>query len=234
MVTGVQTCALPIWAAFAAPPQLVAPGTIRSPLPSGNMDTNPANLASAVVTHAFRQLPDYIDNADFRLLPYDVFRAFEPGRTVSRTYRLVTPRTRLVLDTTFTSGLTSSEALANSRQYAPAVTLDGRVVPGIERYWISYRNNGPLICRIYFPGDLGSLHMRVHSLVLEPLAPGAHVLRVTVTQRTPGGWPGRIRTTYLLHVLPRKPNAKERAIAPDDDAPKPPSTTPLTFRDPHG
>jgi hypothetical protein len=120
--------ALLAWApAAAAKPRFVPPGTIRPPTVTTNMDTNPANLASAVLTHAFGQLPDFIDGASIRLLPYDVYRAFEPGRTVARTYRV---------------------------------------------------------------------------------------------------------TTYVLRVLPRKPNKAEVASAPDDDAPKPGDNTPLTFRPP--
>ena len=225
--------ALLAWApAAAAKPRFVPPGTIRPPTVTTNMDTNPANLASAVLTHAFGQLPDFIDGASIRLLPYDVYRAFEPGRTVARTYRVTTPRTGLVLDAASVSGLTVSEALANARQYAVAVTLDGLLVPNPERYWVAYRNNGPQICRIYFPGDLGSLNMRVNSLVLRPLPAGTHVLHVTVTQHAPGLRTGRIRTTYVLRVLPRKPNKAEVASAPDDDAPKPGDNTPLTFRPP--
>lgn len=214
----------------AAAPGLVAPGTIRSPALTGNMDTNPANLASAVLTHAFGQLPEYIDGARFRLLPLDVFRAFEPGRTVSRTYRIETPRVGLVLDTVYSGGLTAAGALANTRDYAVAVSLDGLRVPAIARYWVAYRNDGPQICRIYFPGDLGSLHMRVNSLVLRPLPAGRHVLRVDVAERVPGLAPARVRTTYVLHVLARGPNAHERAVAPEDNAPKPAGGTPLALR----
>jgi len=210
---------------------LVSPAAIRPPIPSGNMDTNPANLASAVVTHAFGQLPQYIDDARFRLLPYDMFRAFEPAHTLARTVRLTTPRTNLVLDTVVTSGLTGTEARQNARAYTAAVTLDRRPVPRIGRYWVYYRNNGPLICRIYFPGDLGSLHMAVHSLVLRPLAAGSHDVRVTVVRRAQGSPPARFVVRYLVRVLARGPSAAERASAPEEDARKPPSRTPLTFLD---
>lgn len=220
-------------AASAAPPPVPA-GTIRSPKPTTSMDTNPANLASAALTHAFGQLPVYIDNARLRLLPLDVFRAFEPGRTSSRTYRIVTPRTGLVLDTVFGGGLTATDAFANTRGYQVAVTLDGRTVPAIERYWVAYRNDGPAICRIYFPGDLGSLHMRVHSLVFRPLPAGRHLLRVSVVSRSPGQAPARVRTTYVLDVLARGPNARERAIAPEENAPLPKTSTPLALRGARG
>ena len=76
-----------------------------------------------------------------------------------RTYRVTTPRTGLVLDTAVTSSLTEAEARHDAAQYTVAVSLDGRAVRNPERYWIFYRNNGPQICRIYFPGDLGSLNM---------------------------------------------------------------------------
>jgi hypothetical protein len=207
----------------------VSPAAIRSTKPGKNMDTNPSNLASAAVTHAFGQLPQYIDDARFRLLPYDVYRVFEPGRTRTRTVRLTTPRTSLVLDTVMVSGPTGTQALQSARAYTVAVTLDGRVVPRIGRYWLYYRNNGPQICRIYFPGDLGSLHMAVQSLVFQPPTPGVHRIRVSVVRRSRSGAPARLVYRYLVHVLPRGPSAAERAIAPEEDGPKPPSRTPLTF-----
>jgi hypothetical protein len=219
----VQKTATPAGATFVS-----APG-IRSPYFRKTMDANPANLASADVTHAFGQLPVYIDDAKRRLLPLDMFRAFEPGRTLTRTYRVTTPRTQLILDTVVASGQTQAEARTNAHPYGVAVTLDGRTVPEIDRYWVYYRNNGPQICRIYFPNDLSSLNMAVHSLVVEPLAGGHHRISVTVTRRSPGERPARRVTTYLLWVLPRRPTAAERAIAPGDDAPKPTSRTPLTF-----
>ena len=107
------------------------------------MDTNAANLASAVVTHSFGQLPDYIDGASLRLLPIDLFRAAQPGVRTVRTYRVTTPRTGLVLDTAVTSSLTEAEARHDAAQYTVAVSLDGRTVRNPDRYWIFYRNNGP-------------------------------------------------------------------------------------------
>jgi hypothetical protein len=207
----------------------VGPDAIRSPKPGKDMDTNPSNLASAAVTHAFGQLPNYIDGASFRLLPYDVYRVFEPGRTRTRTVRLTTPRTSLVLDTVMTSGSTAADARQSARAYTVTVTLDRRLVPRLGRYWLYYRNNGPQICRIYFPGDLGSLHMAVQSLVLQPPAPGVHRIRVSVVRRSRGGAPARLVYRYVVRVLPRGPSAAERAIAPEEDGPKPPSRTPLTF-----
>jgi hypothetical protein len=211
---------------------VVGPGAIRSPDFRKNMDTNPANLASAVVTHAFGQLPEYIDDASFRLLPYEMFAAYEPGRARTQTYRLTTPHTNLVLDTVVTSGLTGTEAHRNAAAYSVSVTLDGRLVPRIDRYWVAYRNDGPLICRIYFPGDLGSLNMDVHSLVLRPLTAGLHRIRVAVVRHSPGVPPARRVTNYALRVLGRGPSTAERAVAPPDDAPKPPSRTPLALLDP--
>jgi hypothetical protein len=212
----------------------VPPGAIRPPGAKTDMDTNPANLASAVVTHAFGQLPDYIDAASYRLLPFDMYRASEMGRTVHRLYRITTPRTSLVLDTAVATGLTTEGARADAAQYRVAVSLDGRVVPHLERYWVFYRNNGPQICRIYFPGDLGSLHMGAQSLVLRPPAPGNHRLHVVVRQRL-AGRVAVLVTDYALRVLPRRPNAKERAIAPRDDAdPATLGNTPLAYRTPKG
>ena len=207
----------------------VSPSAIRSPKPGKDNDTNPSNLASAVVTHAFGQLPQYIDAASFRLLPYDVYRVFEPGRPHTRTVRLTTPRTSLVLDTVVTSGPTQDEARRNARAYTVRVTLDSRLVRRIGRYWLNYRNNGPQICRIYFPGDLGSLSMSVNSLVLRPPAPGLHRIGVTVVRRSPGVPPARLVYRYVVRVLARGPSPAERAIAPEEDAAKPPSRTPLTF-----
>src|SRR2546429_9698697 len=40
---------------------------VRPPDAKTTMDTNPANLASAVVTYSFGQLPEYIDRAAVRL-----------------------------------------------------------------------------------------------------------------------------------------------------------------------
>src|SRR5262249_19728138 len=151
-----------------------------------DQDDNSANPASAVVTHAFGQLPDYIDGAERRLLPFDMFRPAEAGvRSVQR-YRITMPHTGLVLDAAVTSALTGAPAGEAARQYRIALSLDGRIVPNPAAYWVFYRNNGPQICRIYFPGDLGSLNMGANSYVLSPLAPGLHRLRVVVHQRIAG------------------------------------------------
>ncbi|HVH50818.1 MAG TPA: hypothetical protein VM690_01625 [Gaiellaceae bacterium] len=212
----------------------VSAAWIRPPDAKTSMDTNPANLASAVVTHAFGQLPAYIDEANFRLLPIDLFRGASPGATVHRLYRLALPRTSLVLDTVVTSGLTSAQAREDARQYSVAVSIDGLRVPQPDRYWVFYRNNGPLICRIYFPGDLGSLNMGAHSLVIEPFSPGVHRVHVVVRQRLTRGV-AVIVTDYALRVLPRKPNARERESAPPESAnPTSLGNTPLTFRTPKG
>jgi hypothetical protein len=190
------------------------------------MDTSPSNLASAVLTHAFGQLPVYIDAAGFRLLPFDVFRPAEPGRRTVKVYRIVTPRTSLVLDTAITSALTEAEARADASGVRVAVSLDGMRLAHPERYWVFYRNNGPQICRIYFPGDLGSLNMGANSLVLRPLAPGSHRLEVVVRRAR-----ATVVTRYLLRVLPRSPNSRERALAPEEDVnPSTPGNTPLVLR----
>jgi hypothetical protein len=209
----------------------VPPGTVRAPGAKTNMDTNPANLASAVVTHAFGQLPDYIDAGSFRLLPFDMFRAAQPGVRTARTYRIAAPRTSLVLDTAVTSALTEYDARRDAQQYAIRVSLDGRLVPTPSRYWVFYRNNGPQICRIYFPGDLGSLNMGANSLVLSPLPAGDHLLHVVVHEQVGGRAPATFVTDYVLRVLPRGPSARERASAPNDDAnPATLGNKPLTFR----
>jgi hypothetical protein len=207
-------------------------GFIRSPQAKTDMDTNPANLASAVVTYSLGQLPEYIDDADFRLLPHDMVQTSEPGKTLMHVYRLTVPRTKLVLDTAVTASPLASEARELARAYAISIRLDGRAVRNPERFWVFYRNNGPLICRIYFPGDLGSLNMGANSLVLHPLAAGRHVLRVVVRHRISESQPVALRIAeYHLRVLPRPPNATERAIAPEEDeAPPPNNRTPLTFR----
>ena len=111
----------------------VAGAWIRPPDAKTDMDTNPANLASAVVTHAFGQLPAYIDAAHFRLLPIDLFRGSEPGATVHRVYRLAIPRTSLVLDTVVTSGLTSAQAREDAKQYSVAVSIDVRRATSVMR-----------------------------------------------------------------------------------------------------
>jgi len=205
---------------------------VRSPHVKTDMDTNPANLASAVVTYSLGQLPEYIDDGDFRLLPHDMEQTSEPGKTLRNVYRLTVPRTQLVLDTAVTASPLSSEARQLASAYTISIRLDGRAVRDPERFWVFYRNNGPLICRIYFPGDLGSLNMGANSLVLHPLPAGRHLLRVVVRHRVSDSQPLALRIAeYHLRVLPRPPNATERAIAPkEDEAPPPNNRTPLTFR----
>ena len=205
---------------------------IRSPHVKTDMDTNPANLASAVVTYSLGQLAEYIDGAAFRLLPHDMEQASEPGRTLRKVYRITVPRTHLVLDTAVTTSPLGSEARQLARAYTISVSLDGRAVRDPERFWVFYRNNGPLICRIYFPGDLGSLNMGANSMVIRPLPAGRHLLRVVVRHRVSDSQPVALRIAdYHLRVLPRSPNAAEVAIAPDEDsAPPPNNRTPLTFR----
>ncbi len=213
----------------------VSPGVIRPPDAKTDMDTNAANLASAVVTHSFGQLPAYIDAASLRLLPLDLFRPAQPGVRTLRTYRVTSPRTGLVLDTAVTSALTEAEARRDAAQYTIAVSLDGRTVRNPAHYWIFYRNNGPQICRIYFPGDLGSLNMGANSLVLRPLPAGRHLLRVVVRQRIAGARPATLVTDYVLHVLDRPPNARERRSAPPDDSnPASLGNEPLVLRTPRG
>jgi hypothetical protein len=208
---------------------MVPPGVIRPPDARTNMDTNPANLASAVVTHAFGQLPVYIDAAGFRLLPFDVFRPAEPGRRTIRIYRIVTPRTSLVLDTAITSALTEADARSDARGIRVAVSVDGRRVSHPDRYWVFYRNNGPQICRIYFPGDLGSLNMAANSLVLRPLRTGRHRIDVVVRRSR-----AVLVTRYLIRVLRRPPNARERALAPEEDVnPATLGNKPLVLRGQH-
>jgi hypothetical protein len=219
----------------ASADRFVPAGVIRPPGAKTDMDTNAANLASAVVTHSFEQLPAYIDGASLRLLPIDLFRAAQPGVRTLRTYRVTTPRTGLVVDTAVTSSLTEAEARHDAAQYTIAVSLDGRTVRNLARYWIFYRNNGPQICRIYFPGDLGSLNMGANSLVLRPLAAGRHVLHVVVRQRIAGAQPATLVTDYVLRVLDRPPNARERRSAPPDDSnPASLGNQPLVLRTPRG
>ncbi|HEY7207526.1 MAG TPA: hypothetical protein VH416_04730 [Gaiellaceae bacterium] len=213
-----------------------APNTlVRSPSAPTDRDTSPENLASAVVTYNFGQLPRYIDGGAFRLLPYDVYRAASPGETVRRDYDLTVPRTALVLDTVVTSALTEAQVREDSHHYGVGVTIDGRRLDDPKRYWVYYRNNGPQICRIYFPGDLGALNMGVHSLVFPSLPAGSHVVRVAVRERIPGSPdPVRFLSVYRLSVLARGPNAKERAEAPDEEEGerKAVNRTPLAFRVP--
>ncbi len=222
-------------AAGAARADNVLPaGAIRPPHAKTDMDENAANLASAVITHAFGQLPEYIDAAKYRLLPFDVFRPVQPGVRTVRVYRLTVPRTSFVLDTALTSALTSGDARNDASRYRIAVSLDGASVPHPADYWVFYRNNGPLICRIYFPGDLGTLNMGVNSLVLHPLAAGMHSLHVVVHRSIPGGNDATLVTHYALHVLARAPNKAERLSAPEENvSPAKLGNTPLAFRAPH-
>jgi hypothetical protein len=219
-------------AAAPVDPATVPSGLIRPPNARTDRDTSPANLASAVVTYNFGQLPRYIDGAAFRLLPMDAYRAASPGETVRRDYRLTVPKAELVLDTVVTSGLTEAQVRDDSRNFGVAVTVDGRSLADPGRYWVYYRNNGPQICRIYFPGDLGALNMGVHSLVFRSLPAGPHVVRVNVRQAIPGSTPARFLSVYRLNVLARGPNAKERAEAPDEERAERAAVnrTPLVFR----
>lgn len=221
-------------AAVAAGTQRLLPaGAVRPPDAKTDMDTNPANLASAVITHAFGQLPDYIDGARERLLPFDVFRTSRPGTKTVKVVRLTVPRTALVLDTAMASSLTEAQAREDAGQFRISVSLDGAAVPRPSRFWIFYRNNGPLICRIYFPGDLGTLNMGVNSLLFRPLAPGQHAIRVVLHRRLAGAAPATLVTVYSLKVLDRRPDARERASAPADDAnPATLGNKPLAFRTP--
>jgi hypothetical protein len=214
---------------------LLPDGFVRSPDAKTDMDTNPANLASAVVTYSFGQLPKYIDGAAFRLLPHDMTQTSEPGHTVRRVYRLTVPRTHLVLDAAVTTSPTEAEARQLARGLRVRVSLDGRYVRDPARYWVFYRNNGPQICRIYFPGDLGSLNMGANSMVFRPLAPGPHRLLVELRHEITASLPpARLVADYRLRVLRRAPNAAERASAPDEEGPPPPTNRiPLTFRNDH-
>ena len=220
--------------AAAAGTQPVLPANaIRPPDVKTDMDENPANLASAVITHAFGQLPVYIDAAKERLLPFDVFRTSQPGTTSVKAYRIVTPRTALILDTAMASSLTEAQAREDAAQFRIAVSIDGAAVSKPSRFWVFYRNNGPLICRIYFPGDLGTLNMGVNTLFIRPPAAGSHTIRVVVHRRLAGAAPATLVTVYKLRVLARRPNAHERAIAPEEDAnPATLGNTPLAFRTP--
>ena len=226
-----------VLAAPARPPARPADLPARHPRPAQegrDKDDNAANLASAVITHAFGQLPIYIDKAEFRLLPFKVGRPVTPAVTTRVTHHLTVPRTRLVLDAAMSSAQSRAEVLHDVDRLRVDVSLDGKHVARPEQYWVYYRNNGPQICRIYFPDDLSSLQMAVNSMVWQPLAPGRHVLRVAVDQQLPpAAVPAHSITTYVIRVLDREPTAAERAIAPDEDGPKPPAdNTPLTFRKP--
>jgi hypothetical protein len=210
---------------------LIQPPAIRSPFKKVvDKDDNAANLASAVVTYGFHQLPEYIDRAEFRLLPFEIARPATPGVTDHQVHRLTVPHTRLVLDAAMTSAQSRSEVTRDVGRLRVDVSLDGRHVARPETYWVYYRNNGPQICRIYFPDDLSSLQMAVNSMVWRPLTPGRHLLRVVVLQQLPPArTPARFVTDYHIRVLNRPPNKREIAIAPDESLP-PPDRTPLTFR----
>jgi hypothetical protein len=212
--------------------RFLADAVVRSPNVKTDMDTNPANLASAVITYSFGQLPQYIDEASFRLLPHDVEQASVPGQTSRRVYRITTPRTRLVLDTVYTAAPTADEAKLLARAWTVDVSLDGRRLRQPDRFWVFYRNNGPEICRIYFPGDLGSLNMGANSIVFHPLARGRHRLVVRATQHLGGSLgSSTLIADYRLRVLARGPNEHERELAPEEDsAPPAGNRTPLTFR----
>ena len=214
------------------PKPLLPDRFVRQPGVKTTMDTNPANLASAVVTYNFGQLPMYIDGAAFRLLPHDLQQTSEPGRALRTVYRLTVPRTRLVLDTAVTAAPVVSETRELARGYTISVSVDGRYVRDPNRFWVFYRNNGPQICRIYFPGDLGSLNMGANSIVFQPLPAGSHRLRVELRhQVSDSAPPARLVADYRLRVLPRGPNAAERALSPNEEGPKPATNrTPLTFR----
>lgn len=217
---------------FQAQRPLLSDSFLRSPDAKTDMDTNAANLASAVVTAGLGQLPVYIDGGAFRLLPFDLNQASEPGRTLVSKYRITLPRTRMVVDTVSVASPTRSETRSLARDWDVRVSLDGRYVRDPHRFWIFYRNNGPQICRIYFPGDLGSLQMGANSFVLNPLPAGSHVLRVEVAQWMSKRLPvARIVRVYSLHVLDRPPGPREAAIAPDEEGPPPETNrTPLAFR----
>jgi hypothetical protein len=218
--------------ATPVPGPYISDAAFRSPRVKGNMDTNPANLASAVITYSFGQLPEYIDEGDFRLLPHDVEQAGEPGQTTRHVYRITTPQTKLVLDTVYTAAPTSNEARELARTWAVDVSLDGKHLRQPDRFWVFYRNNGPQICRIYFPGDLGSLHMGANSIVFHALPAGRHRLVVRARQDLGGSLgTSTIVSDYRLDVLARPPNEHERELAPEEDAPPPANNrTPLTFR----
>jgi hypothetical protein len=206
-------------------------GAVRPADAKTDQDTNSANLASAVITYSFGQLPRYIDDARFRLLPHDVQQTSAPGETTTRVYRITVPRTGLVLDTVYTASPTTAETRQLAGAWTVDVALDGRHVANPASHWVFYRNNGPQICRIYFPGDLGSLNMGANSMVFRPLVAGRHRLVVRLEQRLPPARPARLVAVYRLLVLDRGPNARERAIAPEEDeAPPASNRTPLSFR----
>ena len=137
-----------------------------------------------------------------------------------------------MLDTVYTAAPTADEAKLLARAWTVDVSLDGRHLRQPDRFWVFYRNNGPQICRIYFPGDLGSLQMGANSIVFHPLAPGRHRLVVRATQHLGGSLgSSTLIADYRLRVLARGPNEHERELAPEEDsAPPADNRTPLTFR----
>ena len=186
---------------------LISSPVVRDPHKKvANKDDNAANLASAVITHAFGQLPIYIDKAEFRLLPFKVGRPVTPAVTTRVTHHLTVPRTRLVLDAAMSSAQSRAEVLHDVDRVRVDVSLDGKHVAKPEQYWVYYRNNGPQICRIYFPDDLSSLQMAVNSMVWQPLSPGRHVLRVAVDQQLP---PAAVPAHSITHL--RDPGARPGA-----------------------
>jgi hypothetical protein len=77
--------------------------------------------------------------------------------------------------------------------------------------------------------------MGANSMVFRPLPAGLHRLRVELVRRlSPATPPARLVADYRLRVLARPPNATERAIAPEEDGPPPPTNrVPFTFRNDH-
>ena len=208
------------------------PPLVRPPDTKTDMDTNPANLASAVITAGLGQLPVYIDGGSFRLLPFDLQQASEPGKTHVSRYGVTMPRTRAVVDTVAVASPTAPETREIASNFRVRAWFDGTRLD-LRRHWVFYRNNGPQICRIYFPGDLGSLQMGANSFVLNPLRSGAHLLRVEVEQRVAESLPpARIIRVYRLDVLSRGVGPEERAIAPSDESTPPPNNVPLVLRQP--
>ena len=75
--------------------------------------------------------------------------------------------------------------------------------------------------------------MGANSLVLRPLPAGRHVLHVVLRQRIAGKPPATLVTDYVLRVLDRAPNARERRSAPPDDSnPASLGNQPLVLRTP--
>src|SRR5205814_1359203 len=83
-------------------------------------------------------------------------------------------------------------------------------------------------------GQLPEYIDKAKSRLLRPLSPGRHSLHVVADRSLGDGKVGRVVTDYALRVLPRLPNSREIAVAPDDrlgDALNV-NRTPLTFRSP--